>query len=1577
MTMKTRNLCVAVAAAALCVATATSPSRAAILTHRWSFNGDLNDSVGGVNATIKHQTANTTTVDGGTGVNIEDGKAVLSGGAGAGFLNLGTGVLGTGNAATIEVWARREGNFNAWHYAISYHKPDVGKCYTICSGRHSDVRRSNVAMTDSTGGGDDKLVGHPIGVTYHYSVTFTSSAVRTMVRNAETGALIVENTCVPSSWSLASAAADGWALTLGDNPWANSTLVANYSFDEARVWDGVLSDEQLTANALAGPDSVVGGGESGIVVAAGNTFTVDGPGGYGFYTSGAVTLETGAKIRFDTASWTNFPNRVAMRFKAGSFALPSGASSVLDFVELSDSTHYTASLEDATTIKVALNSSIPATSTWNGGTPTAESLALASSWTSVDADGNAISAAPGCGTTVVIPAGSTTFTIPTGYTPEWGRVIFGAAHPATQCGWINSTPDAAKVEYIDKSLSAYALFGEKAITELNASGSDNQSGNFVKDYLEDSQVRFDGWFYVTSAQAGKWTIDCHFDDLFALLIDGERVLQDPRWDPAIKAGAFVSEGWHRFTLVGGDTGGGYGSGDFSNHPMRIYINGASSYVYFDGFTSGSGSSTITLAADCDWSALGELSLDSGAVIDLNGHDLIIDDMTSGYLGAAITNSSSSRVSTIYFPGDPYSSTVYSLGVIKQVGERINLMQNGSRTATWTGAGDDGDISNAANWSLKVGAETAPDTLPTAQYLVQIAGTNVNMQVPSGTTLNCAAIQIQNCTFTADCDWRGLSKTPAIVATADLNGHNLRLNALTALAGGAFANSSETESQVRFPVNVVDGAITDNGLISNSENLSVASNVRILMVNEDYISTSSNPLIGYLSGGTVGFVQAGNASSGLGASGKALELGKASGGTGLFRVEAGEVVFTGISAQSVAGADALIELAGGKLQTQWLDLGRNSSGSAIVNQTGGTFVGTGAIWIGRESGGTGVYNLTGGIFGSGFSLGQVSGSTGRMTVGGAGVVNLTRGSAVGAEGVGYLTITNGGMVTATDFIVGGNNSSKSGNSAGTVTLTGGALNVTNTALIVGQYKTGTLDIGGDGVVNAPVGVKLGNQSAGDGTLVLRESGVLNTPKIEKGSGVAAVTFDGGTLVAKNAASGVLIDGVDTLTFGDGGTIDTDGNNVSVSSTSVAGPTYGGSFTKAGAGTLTLDALPPVAAVNVTGGTLVVPGGDNTASSTTNTLAHRWSFNGDYNDSVGNITATQLGNAMPPIVNDEVVMPGGAGAGSLCLGTGTLGSGEATIEIWATQTELMYWHYIFGYGVNEGSDMLAWAWRNGANNYDNASLGCASVEGFQGFWSNTITGLADVGTEYHFAITFTDNGDDTTTIKFSRRNPTNVAEVVSRTFTVANWNLALGASTWELTIGYNPFDNSTMDAAARYNEVRVWHSALSDTVLAVSALYGPDATAAQIASLSNAASGRILNVASGARVSLQSGALTQPVVAGSGTISGGRVNVTTAISPGGDGTVGTLTLSGGTVTGEIRLDVGDKIVVNGGTLDISGATVTLLDPANIGEFVFIECVNGGSVTGMPTVDTATIQSPWKVQVSGSRAKIGKSGIAIFLR
>ena len=103
----------AFAAAALCIATAPSPSSAATLTHRWSFNGttdaeNLRDSVGGTVAVKKYKSSATLTVDGGT-VTWSDGKAVLPGGNNGGFLNLGVGTLENGEflnySKGCEVWS--------------------------------------------------------------------------------------------------------------------------------------------------------------------------------------------------------------------------------------------------------------------------------------------------------------------------------------------------------------------------------------------------------------------------------------------------------------------------------------------------------------------------------------------------------------------------------------------------------------------------------------------------------------------------------------------------------------------------------------------------------------------------------------------------------------------------------------------------------------------------------------------------------------------------------------------------------------------------------------------------------------------------------------------------------------------------------------------------------------------------------------------------------------------------------------------------------------------------------------------------------------------------------------------------------------------------------------------------------------------------------------------------------------------------------------------------------------------------------------------------------------------------------
>ena len=99
--MKTKMILAATVA--ICVATASSPSFATSLAHRWSFNGDLNDSVGTAHAITKP--AGTDAVFTSNNTSVRTG-ADNSASSKATSLNLGTGLV-TGNDATIELWCSR------------------------------------------------------------------------------------------------------------------------------------------------------------------------------------------------------------------------------------------------------------------------------------------------------------------------------------------------------------------------------------------------------------------------------------------------------------------------------------------------------------------------------------------------------------------------------------------------------------------------------------------------------------------------------------------------------------------------------------------------------------------------------------------------------------------------------------------------------------------------------------------------------------------------------------------------------------------------------------------------------------------------------------------------------------------------------------------------------------------------------------------------------------------------------------------------------------------------------------------------------------------------------------------------------------------------------------------------------------------------------------------------------------------------------------------------------------------------------------------------------------------------------
>jgi len=509
------------------------------LTHRWSFTDNLNDSQGGSTATKV-----------GSNVTIADGKAKLTGnGNGQGSLNLGTSLL-DGDAATVEIWASQTAARN-WARIFDYGADNTHYfCLTWSQG--TDVMQDRAGskntaevLTDNT------MAPFRLGVQYHISATFErqsddSTVIRFMKRDAASGRLLRSGVLTV-----------GTGLHNISNPilylghsFYSSDADACAEYDEVRIWKGVLSDAQLSANAKAGPDTLL----------------------------------------------TSVP-----------------ASTEYTYIE---------------------------TATWKGtGTPTAADLANSGNWVCTDNNGQSVTGVPGAKATVVI-GGTTAFSIPSGFTPDWRKIQIGAGGSPTL--WASNAT-------LNSSLSSYMLHGaNKYATQFGTGSVDTMQRGLIHNpenkpaELAGRQLRFDGWFKVEPAQAGHWKLHGYVDDYIAFKVDDEWATYG-RTMGECYGSIDVAAGWHRYTMIVGDTGGGYGGCIVAgNHkkltPVAVKINGGSELAFSsENFTFGSISETVKLGTDCDWRALGKVVLDTGASLDLGGHELKIDTATASYLGSKVTN----------------------------------------------------------------------------------------------------------------------------------------------------------------------------------------------------------------------------------------------------------------------------------------------------------------------------------------------------------------------------------------------------------------------------------------------------------------------------------------------------------------------------------------------------------------------------------------------------------------------------------------------------------------------------------------------------------------------------------------------------------------------------------------------------------------------------------------------------------------------------------------------------------------------------------------------------------------------------
>jgi autotransporter-associated beta strand protein len=316
---------------------------------------------------------------------------------------------------------------------------------------------------------------------------------------------------------------------------------------------------------------------------------------------------------------------------------------------------------------------------------------------------------------------------------------------------------------------------------------------------------------------------------------------------------------------------------------------------------------------------------------------------------------------------------------------------------------------------------------------------------------------------------------------------------------------------------------------------------------------------------------------------------------------------------------------------------------------------------------------------------------------------------------------------------------------------------------------------------------------------------------------------------------------------------------------------GTLIKSGTGEMRL-----VSSATQTGPVLVEGGALRLASKQVQTLAHRWSFTGNLNDSVGTANATILdvGANNATLSSTGVTLAGGTqtAADYVSLGSGLLPKDgtPVTIELWATQVGLQNWARIFDIGASS-SEYLFMSWSQ-------ASLTTDRVE-----WKDSATSTANntaapytSGTEYHIVLMVepgAGTGGTTRVTWYAAPSSAGSLGAAKGTFDTGNTLAALTDTNFWL--GRSEYSDPT--ASASYNEVRIWNRSFTAVELADLHTLGPDSvgTYAMRTVTGSLAGATDLTVAASAE--FDAGGATQEVTSLSGVtnslvrLNGGQLNI----------------------------------------------------------------------------------------------------------
>ncbi len=222
-----------------------SQGQAAQLAHRWSFNGDLKDSVGDKNATI---------VDGGSNDAIlSDTEVTLTGGtrSNSDYVDLPDHVLSSlGSTVTIEVWATQISVQN-WSRVFAFGSGTAEHmCMSWCKGTDLNTDHVEYFTANDNSRLDNTNAPYTLGVQFHIVVVFEPGLMSWYTARADSARLGEAKGSFTISDVSQLNDINCW---LGRSHYEDGT--ANASYDEFRLWIGALSETEREELHQAGPDA--------------------------------------------------------------------------------------------------------------------------------------------------------------------------------------------------------------------------------------------------------------------------------------------------------------------------------------------------------------------------------------------------------------------------------------------------------------------------------------------------------------------------------------------------------------------------------------------------------------------------------------------------------------------------------------------------------------------------------------------------------------------------------------------------------------------------------------------------------------------------------------------------------------------------------------------------------------------------------------------------------------------------------------------------------------------------------------------------------------------------------------------------------------------------------------------------------------------------------------------------------------------------------------------------------------------------------------------------------------------------